>query len=97
MWPFNKRQAAQPEPLPPGPISYSQLDITERFGDNLGLAQDEWIATIPLNSMTQDPESVGLPLSAPADPARLSGRAAYTSASAVDLPCVGDWLRVRAR
>lgn len=28
-------------------------------------------------------------------PARLAGRAAYTSASPVDLPCVGDWLRVR--
>jgi len=28
-------------------------------------------------------------------PARLTGRAAYTSASAVDLPCVGDWVRVR--
>lgn len=28
-------------------------------------------------------------------PARLTGRTAYTSVSAVDLPCVGDWVRVR--
>jgi len=28
-------------------------------------------------------------------PARLTGRAAYTSASVVDLPCVGDWVQVR--
>lgn len=28
-------------------------------------------------------------------PARLTGRTAYTRVSAVDLPCVGDWVRVR--
>lgn len=28
-------------------------------------------------------------------PARLSGRVAYTHNSAVDLPCVGDWVQVR--
>ena len=61
MWPFKKKQTPKPELLPPGPISYSQVDTTERFGDNLRLAQDEWIATIPLNTMTQDPESMGLP------------------------------------
>ncbi|WP_234083076.1 hypothetical protein [Azonexus sp. R2A61] len=61
MWPFKKKQTTQPEALPPASISYSQVDTTERFGDNLGLAQDEWIATIPLNEMTQDPESMGLP------------------------------------
>lgn len=42
-------------------ISFSQLDITERFGDNLSLGRDEWISTTPLNSTIRDPESAGLP------------------------------------
>jgi hypothetical protein len=61
MWPFKKKQLVKTQPFPPGPISFSQVDITERFGDNLGLAQEEWITCIPLNTITQDPESVGLP------------------------------------
>jgi len=59
MWPFKKKES--PQPLPPGPISYSQLDITECFGDNLSLAADDWISTSPLNSGVLDPRSVGLP------------------------------------
>lgn len=42
-------------------IRYSQIDITENFGDNLNLKPDQWTKTIPLNSKTADPESVGLP------------------------------------
>ena len=38
-----------PQTLPPGEISYSQLDITERFDDHLHLKPDDWIATVPLN------------------------------------------------
>jgi hypothetical protein len=59
IWPFKKKQS--PERLPSGPISYSQLDITEGFGDNLSLAADDWISTSPLNSSVPDPQSVGLP------------------------------------
>jgi hypothetical protein len=61
MWAFKKNQAPRAEPLPAGPISFSQVDTTEQFGDNLGLAQDEWITTVPLNTVIQDPESMGLP------------------------------------
>ena len=61
MWPFKKKQKLEAEPLPPGPISYSQVDTTERFGDNRKLGPNEWISTIPLNSITQNPESMGLP------------------------------------
>lgn len=43
------------------PISFSQVDITERFGDNERLGPDDWIATTPLNATTDDPVSVGLP------------------------------------
>jgi len=35
--------------LPPGEISYSQLDITERFDDHLHLKPEDWIQTVPLN------------------------------------------------
>lgn len=56
MWPFSKKQKA------PGPaMMYSQVDITEAFGDNQGLGSDDWIATVPLNSSTPDPVSMGLP------------------------------------
>ena len=37
----------------------TQLDITERFGDNLRLKREDWIQTIPLNTMT--PNEPGLP------------------------------------
>lgn len=40
-------------------LSVSQLDITERFNDNLTLRKDEWISTTPLNSM--DSKLRGLP------------------------------------
>src|SRR5262245_50356745 len=42
-------------------ISFSQLDITERFGDNQRLGKDEWISTTPLNSTIPNPELAGLP------------------------------------
>src|SRR5215475_5666807 len=42
-------------------ISFSQLDITERFDDNRSLGTDDWISTTPLNSTVTNPESVGLP------------------------------------
>jgi hypothetical protein len=61
MWPFTKRPQKTPQKLPPGKISYSQLDITERFGDNLNLKPDDWIATAPLNKMTAIGEVSGLP------------------------------------
>jgi hypothetical protein len=63
MWPFKKKQTVNPAPapMPSGPISFSQVDTTERFGDNAGLTPEDWIATIPLNSITREPESMGLP------------------------------------
>src|SRR5262245_26378900 len=42
-------------------ISFSQLDITERFDDNQRLGKDEWISTTPLNAKIPNPESAGLP------------------------------------
>jgi hypothetical protein len=57
MWPFSKKQ----ETAPAEAMSYSQVDITEAFGDNERLGADEWITTVPLNGTTPDPESMGLP------------------------------------
>jgi hypothetical protein len=45
--------------MPPGEISYSQLDITERFDDHLHLKPEDWIATVPLNKSV--PRGKGLP------------------------------------
>ena len=58
MWPFKKRPSPD---VAPASISYSQLDITEAFDDNLRLGADDWIATIPVNTSVPDPQAQGLP------------------------------------
>ena len=50
---------ATPQILPPGEISYSQLDITERFDDHLRLKPEDWISTVPINKSV--PDGKGLP------------------------------------
>ncbi len=41
-------------------MMYSQVDITEAFGDDQRLGPEDWITTVPLNATTADPESMGL-------------------------------------
>ncbi len=50
---------ATAQTMPPGEISYSQLDITERFDDHLHLKPEDWISTVPLNK--SGPNGKGLP------------------------------------
>src|SRR5580704_4193452 len=75
MWPFVgraidtivrvfRRKKAQPFT---GSIQHSQVDLTERFGDDQRLGPDDWIETTPINRLDPDPESVGLPSLAAAD------------------------------
>ena len=45
--------------MPPGELSYSQLDITERFDDHLRLKPDDWIQTVAVNKSV--PNGKGLP------------------------------------
>ncbi|PIQ68099.1 MAG: hypothetical protein COV91_05895 [Candidatus Taylorbacteria bacterium CG11_big_fil_rev_8_21_14_0_20_46_11] len=59
MWPFNKAKIIKEPRINPANLRYSQLDITERFGDNLKLGPEEWIETIPIKS--PNPEDSGLP------------------------------------
>jgi hypothetical protein len=59
MWPFKNKTASQV--MPTEQIQFSQLDITEKFGDNLTLTADEWISTSPLNAIVPDAQSSGLP------------------------------------
>src|SRR5262245_19943659 len=59
MWPFKKKPAAPVASV--HDLRFSQVDATERFGDNLSLGKDDWIATNALNSEIPDPESMGLP------------------------------------
>lgn len=47
--------------MAPQDISYSQVDITETFDDQLRLSSEEWVETVPLNSMVDRPELQGLP------------------------------------
>jgi hypothetical protein len=47
--------------MAPQDISYSQVDITEAFDDQLRLSPEEWVETVPLNSMVAPPELQGLP------------------------------------
>ena len=62
MWPFRKNKTKpKAETLPPGPIHYSQVDITEHFGDDERLGPEEWIATTPLNKMDPNGQASGLP------------------------------------
>jgi hypothetical protein len=47
--------------MAPEQISFSQVDITDQFGDDLRLGPDEWILTTPLNSGISNPQAQGLP------------------------------------
>ena len=58
MWPFKKKPATF---LDPTSISFTQLDVTESFGDNSRLTEQAWIQTVPLNEQSEDPQSMGLP------------------------------------
>ncbi len=61
MWPFTKKTQPTTQMISPKDISYSQLDITETFGDNERLQPEDWIPTVPLNSMAPNSQDSGLP------------------------------------
>jgi len=42
-------------------MSFSQLDTTLHFVDNVSLKADDWIKTAALNTLAKDPETMGLP------------------------------------
>ncbi len=46
--------------IPPSQTSYSQLDITETFGDNERLKLEDWVSTVLLNKMTPNGQASGL-------------------------------------
>jgi hypothetical protein len=79
MWPFKKKLKATTQLMPPGQISFSQLDITESFGDNLRLKPEDWISTVPLNKTTPNGQTSGLP------PVDASDGAVYEFASRLSL------------
>lgn len=61
MWPFKKKPKPGIQLMPPSQLSYSQLDISENFGDHERLKPDDWISTTPLSKMTPNGRSSGLP------------------------------------
>ena len=60
MWPFKKKKP-EVQMVPPQQLSFSQIDITERFGDHLSLGPEDWIEITPLNASIPDPQAQGLP------------------------------------
>jgi hypothetical protein len=70
-----------------GPISYSQVDITEGFGDNAGLGANDWVRTVALNETTPNPTECGLPAvgTAPDEVYRVASRLSALRES-LDLP-----------
>jgi hypothetical protein len=61
VWPFKRKQETAAPRDTTELIHYTQLDITEAFGDDARLGTDDWIATEPPNTTTPDPESPSLP------------------------------------
>ena len=61
MWPFKKKATSPEQSITPEAISFSQVDMTDRFGDNLALQPNDWIETAPLNARIKNPKSMGLP------------------------------------
>ncbi len=47
--------------LPSGEISYTVVDITETFGDNLSLGKEDWVTTTPLIKLLGVDHQKGLP------------------------------------
>ena len=59
MWPFKKKPAAPVETS--SKFAFTQVDTTERFDDNQSLGTNDWIDTVPLNTLLPDGENMGLP------------------------------------
>jgi hypothetical protein len=59
MWPFKKQEKV--EYLDPRELNFTQVDLTERFGDNLSLSKEDWIETFPINGMGPGVNLSGLP------------------------------------
>jgi hypothetical protein len=79
----------EPQKIDPQKLQYSQLDITEAFGDNLRLKPNEWIATTPLNARATNPESMGLP-AINADSETVYAIATRMSAAREEFPGLND-------
>lgn len=77
------------ERVDPQELSFSQLDITDRFDDNTNLGADEWIATTPLNTSIPNPEASGLP-SPDASDDEVYGLASELSELRESIPIPGD-------
>ncbi len=61
MWPFKKKTKPVTQTMPAEQVSFSQLDITENFGDNERLKLEEWISILPFTKTTPNGQAMGLP------------------------------------
>jgi hypothetical protein len=88
MWPFKKKQPTSVA-TPLQQMSFSQLDVTEGFGDDRSLGPDDWVDTVALNASVPDPTSHGLPAvdAAPEEVFRVADRLSTLRES---IPIQGD-------
>ncbi len=86
-WKFAAKQKVTK--VDPKEIRFSQLDITEQFGDQNRLTKEQWIATVALNSKMPDPVSRGLP-SPSATPEEIYATAVKLSAMRERFVGLGD-------
>ena len=56
-----RKRAPEPTSVDPNELRFSQLDITETFGDDQRYTADQWVPTVPLNASIENPEDRGLP------------------------------------
>jgi hypothetical protein len=88
-WLGLRRKQPSVQMVDPRKLSYSQLDITESFGDNERLGPDDWVSTIALNTKVPDPVDAGLPSpSATEDEVYMAG--AQMSALREQIPGLSD-------
>jgi hypothetical protein len=79
--------------MPPSEISFSQLDITEQFGDNLRLKPEDWIATVPLNKSAKNTKGLP-PLNASADEIYNAGAKLSKLRESIKIPSDGVYCPV---
>jgi hypothetical protein len=77
------------QPNPPTAISFTQVDATEGFDDDIGLQPEDWVPTVPINSLVPDSEDSGLP-PVEASPDQVFGIASELSTVRESLPLPSD-------
>ncbi|MEQ1643384.1 MAG: hypothetical protein ABL959_08095 [Pyrinomonadaceae bacterium] len=58
-WPFKKKEKV--EIVDPSTLSYTQVDITREFDQNLSLTNEDWVDTMPINEFLGNDNNGNIP------------------------------------